>query len=277
MKYCTACGTPMADEAKFCTACGTAIRAVGGAQPQPAPSAPPAVPKYDGYTAKEVRKDLRKNLVGIIFLILPLLIGVGLVCGTVADIITVQIESVSDISYETMQEIDRYYFDELVVVDSYAYNGIAEGYARDHYFLVRFQDGNGTWVYATFKPGVSGDEGELRDQCEAYLKDDSQEVGDLVLSGCFYGTKDHSTDCYFERGYEKYNAETPGEALKWELHYDDAKTAEEYREREVSQKCYTFFPAGIILLPSVIGFVYSARKRKTLKQYLAEAIDAGNL
>ena len=46
MKYCTNCGSPLAEGAKFCTNCGTQVvaPAPGPTQPQPTPPAPAQAP-----------------------------------------------------------------------------------------------------------------------------------------------------------------------------------------------------------------------------------------
>ncbi len=224
--------------------------------------------EYRGYTPDEVKKDKRKNLAGIIALILPTLLGLFMLVGGVAGIIGIQVENASEISYMTMDIGEEYYFEELILVDAYTCVGNdVIGYDNEDY-LVCFTDKDGKVVYTSLRPD---DYSDLAEKCEAYINDSTQSVGDVVFTGCFHGYDNGSTvRGYLEEAYEVYNAQLPGELLDWTFYFDDVETMEEYRQEEISHQIIFFIFAGVFILPCAIGMIVLIRKRKELDRYIAE-------
>ena len=225
--------------------------------------------EYRGYTPCEVKKDKRKYKLFIILLMFPMLFGLIFIIGGVVEFASIRVDDVSTISYNAMSETDVYYFDEMVLVDIFAFYGdTTTGYAEENYFLVCFVDGDGKRVYTSI---VTETYSELNEKCEAFVDDDSLSVGDLILSGCFHGYRNGSlVQCYFEDAYELYNAEMPGEMLAWNFRYDDAETIKDYRADRASGLYIMFFMGALFVVPCGIGITVLVRKRKELDRYLAE-------
>lgn len=225
--------------------------------------------EYRGYTPDEVKKDKRKNMFFIILLIFPMLLGLIVLLGGIAALTSIRVDDVSTISYKSMSEGEEYYFDEMVLVDSYAFYGnTTTGYAEKNYYIVSFVDRDGKRVYTSLQTEGYSD---FNEKCEAYVEDDNLSVGDVILSGCFHGYENGSTvHGYFEEAYELYNAEIPGEMLDWSFWYDDAETMEEYRSDKASGQYIMFGMAALFIVPCVVGILLLVRKRKELDRYIAE-------
>ena len=225
--------------------------------------------EYRGYTPEEVKKDKRKNMFFIILLMIPLLLGLFLLVGTIQQMISIKVEDISTISYTSIESGETYYFDEMVVVDAHSYYGNSTiGYAERTHYLVSFVDRDGTRVYTSLTlEGVS----DIGEQCEAYIEDENLKMGDMILTGCFHGYDNGSTiGGYFEEAYEIYNAEEPGEMLNWSFFYDDVETKEEYLQKERSGKGMTFGIAAVFVIPCALGIWLLLRQRKELNEYLLE-------
>lgn len=225
--------------------------------------------EYRGYTPDEVNKDKRKSMRFIILLMFPLLLGMFILVGGIVKIATIKVEDVKTISYSSMQEGNEYYFDEMVLIDTYAYVADSTtGYVEMRDYIVSFVDKDGTLVYTSIRTeGYSA----FSEKCEAYVENDSLTVGDVILTGCFHGYETGSTLCYyFDKEYELYNAKFPGEKLNWSFYYDDAETMAEYKTEERSHQFFSFILGSLLIVPCIIGIVLQIRKRKELDQYLAE-------
>lgn len=225
--------------------------------------------EYTGYTLREVRKDKRKNMFFIVLLSIPLLLILIIVTGAIIEIATIRVEDVSTISYQSMSEGEGYYFDEMVLLDLYYQAGalITGDIEIDHY-IVSFVDGDGTRVYTDLQ---TGEYNQIKEKCEMYVRDDSLEEGEVILSGCFHGYESGSTvNYFFNKAYERYSEEVPGEILNWSFFYEDAETMEEYRSEKISIQCWTLCFAAVFIIPCAIGLILLVRKRKEMNRYIIE-------
>ena len=194
---------------------------------------------------------------------------------TAIRMVTVSIDSADEISYEDMEEVTEYYFDELILVDAHteeksATYGVVTGYE----YLVCFKDGDGTLVYASFQPPVGS---EMEEACEEYLENEDEDVGDVVFSGCFSGASLGESDVsgYLEEIYSLWNQEQPGRLLNWRFTYDGMKTKTDYVSEERSDDVVGLVFVSVLVVSCLIGILILSKKRKELNQYLADYSQAG--
>lgn len=226
--------------------------------------------EYMGYTPDEIKKDKRKNtFYTVLVIIFLVMFAISLLAGVIS-LTTFHLDSASNLAYTSMADDETYFFDELIVVDSYAHMGNSTtGYVKDQYYLVAFTDRDDTLVYASLKlDSVS----EMNKECEAYVENDSLLIGDMVLHGCFRGYNIGSEQQlrYFTEGYDAYKGILPGKVLYLNFSYQDAETIEEYRQNKISGDYIMIGVMAAFCIPCIIGIVLLKRKRKELDQYLAE-------
>ena len=229
--------------------------------------------EYTGYTEQEILKDKKKNTRGLVLLALPILLGLFMLIGGISGIFSIELNNANQTPYTEIEYAEDYYFEELVLVEAYGYIGnstLGPEYADSKYYLVRFTDGEGNLVYAS----LCVDSGDYHEEiCDAYMADDSQRPGDVVLSGVFFtgGSPRYENATAFNQIYSSYILSEPGQQLDQVLSYRDFETAEDYRSKKMSGESIFFIFAAVFLLPSGISIFLLIRKRKELNQYLQEA------
>ena len=225
--------------------------------------------EYKGYTPDKIKKDKKTNRNIIVLLVLPLVLGAFLIVGGISNILSIKIEEISDVPVASINSDTEYYFEEMVVVDSYAYVGNSvTSYVKSTDYLIRFVDGNGKIVYTTLR---TEDYTKFNDALEEYIENENKKIGDLVLTGCFHGYSNGSkVSEYAKEAYELYYKEMPGEFLDWTFYYSDVDTIEEFKKEEISNESFFLILGSLFLVPSLVGVFVLVRKRKLLDQYLAD-------
>ncbi len=236
--------------------------------------------EYTGYTADKIKKDIRKNTASIVAVIFPLLLGAILMIGSIVSILSdVSVVNAKETSYKDIKSTSSYYFDEMILVDMFAFFGDKQyqhGFDSDYkladyqYYLVLFEDKDGKLVYTSIS---TKDSSELREKCEAYIEDDSLVLGDVILSGCFSGYENSGSTVteHMKDAYDVYNAEIPGELLEWTFKYD-GETADEVAEKKSSEVLPMALIGVAFAAGGAIGLVVLLRKRKEIKEYLPKEV-----
>ncbi len=220
----------------------------------------------------QIAKEKRQTSVWTVVVCLFLLLGLVLTAVSIVKITTVSVRDASSLSYESMTAGDTYYFDQMVLVDAFAFNGDrVTGYAKSTHYIVRFTDKDGKLVYTSLS--VDGN-AELAKQCENYVNSKGLSIGDVVLSGCFHGYPNEAsaTAEYFEKSYQTYSKAEAGEKLDWCFYYDDAKTPEEYRSNQIVGQYVLLVLGGVIAVASLAGTLWLIRKRKKLNRKSKELV-----
>ena len=220
----------------------------------------------------QINKDKRKTSVWTVVVCLFLLLGLALTAVGIVQITTVSVGDAASLSYKAMTAGEPYYFDQMVLVDAFAFNGDrVTGYAKSTHYIVRFTDKDGKLVYTSLS--VDGST-ELAEQCENYVNNKGLSIGDVVLSGCFHGYPHEAsaTAEYFEKSYQTYSKAEAGEKLDWCFYYDNAKTPEEYRSSQIVGRYALLILGGLIAVTSLAGVVWLIGKRKKLNRKSKELV-----
>lgn len=231
--------------------------------------------EYTGYSEYEILKDKRKNTRRLVLLSIPFFMGLIILGWAISATYRTQVEDAKTIPYTSMKADAVYYFEQLELLNEYAYTGqensSSDNAASKHY-LVRFTDANGEQVYA----GLRVEEGStLEELCNKYMADKDSTPGDIVLSGCFhsFSIKDSDQAVYFTARYILFNRVEPGQCLSLEFTYDDCETIEDYRHKDASNNIILFVVPAVFLVPTVLGGVFLIRKRLKLNRYLQECYE----
>jgi len=141
--------------------------------------------------------------------------------------------------------------------------------------LVSFNDQNGQLCYASL--GVKAGS-PIYEQCAAYVKDASQQIGSLVLSGCFklntmesqmdQMEREYKNTCEQAKQYFGYTAEE----TSFHLNYEDA-TKEGYLEQNSNNALIGVCITGSFAVLFAVLLFFILRQRKKIKA--AEQMVAG--
>lgn len=227
-----------------------------------------------GTTTESESLFLKKsgNLLVIILLAVPVLVGVILLIASAKNILSIDVKEIKEYSYDSLEDGEVYYFDELIIIDRYATTknervskktGQTVSVDYDDAYIAGFVDKDGQWVYVDLSMGRYTDLGW---RCDDYAEDDTRKLGDLVISGCFkgYDLEKKEPSGYFGIAYELCNAELPGEVLVWDFYYQDAETIEDYREDKVGDATSSIMFGLVMMIPCTIGILIFVGKRKNL-------------
>ena len=228
--------------------------------------------EYKGYTPDLIKKDKRKNSFLLIIVAYFLFLGVIVLFAGIRGAFggnSVAVYNVSEIPYTSIDYDGGYYFDKMVVIDTYgSMKAEKSGKVLNNYYVVSFIDGDGENVYTSLKtePGS-----EIDEKCQAYLEDESSEVGDLVLSGYFeVAGNDAKVALNFSMACMYLKREKPGGELNLSLEYSGAETVEEYKSKTSTSYVANIIMGLVLVVPLVFALLFLIRRRKELNRYLAE-------
>jgi hypothetical protein len=185
------------------------------------------------------------------------------------------------VKYSDFSTENEYSFSDLILVDVYAeFWEDDEDNIVGYNYLVLFGDSTGEPCYASLEVPNSSD---ISKTCLDYLKDETLEAGDVLLSGCFscYDLDEQGEDAtkLFSEIYSNYNADFAG--VKTNLHFKyDAANAEEFAEnRKVEATIFIIAGAIFFIVSAVIItlIVVSFKKAKKLSDVVTEGYEAPNL
>lgn len=211
---------------------------------------------------RDTKKTIRGHCYSLLLLLIPIFLGGVLLIGGILDFFDIEATDVKTISYESIEEGEEYFFEELKYVGTYVCRNPEQlgGLPQDG-FIVSFVDGDGKTVYAS----VEKDFIATLPGGECYSPEQ-----DTVFTGCFHGYDYYHRN--FRAAYQSVSAEYPGELLDMHFYYD-VRTIEDYRSDSLVGPCFFCVMGLPILALGVYGIIRTIHKIKGLRQRMKDYED----